>query len=125
MRVDVYYNLRTNTPSVKALEGADKGRVVERPERAIVEHAQFAVQEGGRQRVLREQKKNVHAFVRGYYSDNIAILSHPLRYQVKYNPYKYDCFVLADDDRYKVIGADWAIVSPDGTFVIRPKTELR
>jgi len=50
------------------------------------------VRQGGRQRVLREGKKNVHAFVRGeatYFSKYDC----PTLDNVGYNPYKYDSFV--------------------------------
>tara|TARA_B100001094_G_scaffold199669_1_gene193758 strand:+ start:839 stop:1111 length:273 start_codon:yes stop_codon:yes gene_type:complete len=50
------------------------------------------VRQGGRQRVLREGKKNVHAFVRGeatYFSEKDC----PTLDNVGYNPYKYDSFI--------------------------------
>jgi hypothetical protein len=65
MRVEAYYNLKTKTPSVRALEGNDKGRVISHPTLVAIRDASFVVQEDGRQRVIREKQKNVHAFVRG------------------------------------------------------------
>ena len=53
--------------------------------------AQFKVSEKGRQRVLREQKKNVHAYVVGtWVSEFVPRLPIKL---ATYNPYKYSSFV--------------------------------
>jgi hypothetical protein len=49
----------------------------------------FAVQPAGHAKVIREQKKNVHAFVRGIYEDRI-LPSYQQR--VTYNPYKHNHF---------------------------------
>jgi hypothetical protein len=55
------------------------------------------VRKSGRERVLSEGKKNVHAFVRGYIThfDDFDPEYHPdyLDYTlVSYNPYKFDTF---------------------------------
>ena len=49
----------------------------------------FAVQPAGRAKVLRERKKNVHAFVRGTVARN-PIMAH--QQVVSYNPYEMDSF---------------------------------
>jgi hypothetical protein len=62
---------------------------------------QFAVNEKGRERVLKEKRKNVHAFVRGCVMDLGKVRSLEERKarkpktlrQVTYNPYKYETFV--------------------------------
>ena len=50
----------------------------------------FHVDVKGREKVLREKRKNVHAFVRGYISNNCspAVLD-----EIYYNPYKAKTFV--------------------------------
>ena len=51
----------------------------------------FAVQPAGHAKVIREQTKNVHAFVRGTfagYTDGILAWQQ----RVTYNPYKHDYF---------------------------------
>ncbi len=64
--VDVYLNLhRPGYLSVRAAEGPDKGRVVGHATAIELEDCEFRVSEAGRQRVLRERRKNVHATVRG------------------------------------------------------------
>lgn len=60
----------------------------------------FKVNESGRQRILKEQKKNVHAFIIGILS---SVNNHKAKHQndcgITYNPYKYDCFVWMDNER--------------------------
>jgi len=62
---DVYRNLHKDLYSVRILEGPSKGRVVAHCSRIMVENAEFVVSERGRQRVIEERRKNVHAFIRG------------------------------------------------------------
>lgn len=65
MRVFVYYNLHRKCLSVKALEGSERGRVLAHATHAYLENVSFKVSEAGRQRVLKERAKNVHAGVCG------------------------------------------------------------
>ena len=96
MRSEVYFNLHKKMFSVRALEGPNKGRVVDHFYQTIVEEPDFVVQQGGRNRVLREGKKNVHAFVRGNvrriesndFSWIIPLTRHPERSAAWYNPYR-------------------------------------
>lgn len=62
MRVEVYWNLTRNCWSIRDVA---TGRIHAHADKVSVRGAQFIVQPAGRKRVLREQKKNVHAFVRG------------------------------------------------------------
>ena len=61
MRCFIYYNLHKHCLSVRALSGPDKGRVIAHANALLLESAIFRVSEAGRQRVLRERSKNVHA----------------------------------------------------------------
>lgn len=65
MKVFVYFNLHRKLWSVKALDGKARGKVIAHCERVIVRGASFKVSEAGRQRVLREGRKNVHAGIVG------------------------------------------------------------
>lgn len=89
MKVKVYYNLHKKTFSVVSLEKENYGRVINYTDKISLENVTFKVSETGRQRVLREQKKNVHAFVVGYTSDE----SPSSQVEVTYNPYRYESFV--------------------------------
>lgn len=64
--VRAYLNLHLpGRLSVQAMEGAAKGRVVGHPLALILQDCRLVVSEAGRQRVLRERCKNVHAGVVG------------------------------------------------------------
>jgi hypothetical protein len=117
MKVFVYFNLHKKLFSVKALEGPNKGRVVAHNEEILLHNVSFKVSEAGRQRVLKEKKKNVHAGAVGYW--------HPLTYTkraldtimsigtpVTYNPYKYDGFV-------KLIGEDKVSIARSAALFVR------
>ncbi len=98
MRVYVYFNLHRKCFSIKALEGANKGRVVAHSDKVLVFDATFKVSEAGRQRVLRERKKNVHAGVVGHWIGSIddELTIERIVYNgtpITYNPYKYNTFV--------------------------------
>ena len=95
-RVEVYWNLHKDLYSVRALTGPNKGRVVAHVEAIDLYDVTFAVQLAGRNRVLAERRKNVHAFVRGIVTAGLP----DARYQVvTYNPYKYETFVDASTER--------------------------
>jgi hypothetical protein len=91
MRVFVYYNLHRKCWSVKSLDGPNKGRVVGHVDQCVLQHCTFKVSEAGRQRVLRERRKNVHAGVVGELlaTDNVSI---DLPVRVQYNPYLQESF---------------------------------
>ena len=113
MRVFVYFNLHKKCFSIKALEGDRKGRVVAHSNTVLLESCKFKVSEAGRQRVLREKRKNVHAGVTGVWINGDRVESHyeflsMVGRQVTYNPYKYDSFVIKATeqsvDRADVVG---------------------
>ena len=84
MKVFVYWNLHKNLWSVKALDGEHKGRVILRSTFVTLENPVPKVSEVGRQRVLREQRKNVHAGITG----TLVAREAPQGNAVSYNPYK-------------------------------------
>lgn len=96
MKVFVYFNLHKKVFSVRAMEGENKGRVIAHTKTIELRDAVFKVSQAGRERVLKEQRKNVHAGVQGQWvdwsGDNVDGLD-----AVTYNPYKYDSFVSVAD----------------------------
>jgi|TARA_R110002110_G_scaffold11785_7_gene56426 hypothetical protein len=104
-KVNVYYNLKKKCLSVR---DARTGLVVKHTHAIRLgmakdskyDHVAFIVQEGGRKRVLKEKRKNVHAFVTGRANlKRIPSLEErktrkpkTLR-RVSYNPYKGKNFV--------------------------------
>lgn len=90
MKVKVYFNLRKKVFSVQ-----HKGLVIAHKDKVMLSNVQFKVNEGGRQRVLKERRKNVHAFVIGEWCEYLEEAIDTK--EVTYNPYKYSSFVLKND----------------------------
>jgi hypothetical protein len=57
-----------------------------------IENPEFVVRQSGRERVLREGRKNVHALVRGD-ATFFHYTNRPTLDTLTYNPYKYASFV--------------------------------
>ena len=109
MRVETYYNLHKRCLSYRFTAGPKDQRFVRHAQLMILNDVKFAVQPAGRARVLMENRKNVHAFVRGdmtymnndYYGNMDDYNEENLRRQnyrqITYNPYgMYDSFVYRD-----------------------------
>jgi len=95
MRVEVYFNLHKHVFSVRQ---CSTGRVILHTDKVHIRDPQFVVRKSGRDRVLREGKKNVHAFVRGEIAHFDDFDPDYLDYSlVSYNPYKHDTFVDVQD----------------------------
>ena len=94
MRVYVYFNLHKKVWSVRALEGARKGRVIAHRTDLELADCTFKVSEPGRQRVMRERRKNVHAGIVGTLLTSPA--PEPLTRRITYDPYRFSTFVDAD-----------------------------
>ena len=121
MIVQVYRNLHNRLLSI---QDAKTGLVIGHATTVDLKDASFIVREAGRQRVLKEKKKNVHAFVKGTLTDvinfkpfkdrevDIEVSTHRittriLRHmrhdvepvtEVRYNPYKAPHFVESDGE---------------------------
>lgn len=113
MRVFVYFNLHKKVWSIKALEGANRGRVIAHREIVILEDAKPRVSEAGRQRVIKEKRKNVHAGVVGYWDEERSADHNKAydAYNVTYNPYKYRSFVYCNDTEKYWKGSDWVAMN--------------
>lgn len=122
MKVYVYRNLHKDCWSVKALEGEHKGRVIYHAQNVTLSDCTFKVSKAGRERVLREKRKNVHAGVVGQLGRiNVPLSYMPQMTAVTYNPYKYESFVRKNNDFMPVYGADWVYMAEDKSVgAIRP-----
>jgi hypothetical protein len=60
----------------------------------------FHVDVKGREKVLREKRKNVHAFVKGYLQDAENVDTDRPATEVTYNPYKYETFVDKSNEKF-------------------------
>ena len=85
-KVFVYRNLHQKCFSVKDLE---TGLVIAHVDFVSLTDCQLKVSESGRQRVLMEKQKNVHAGVVGTW---VKPSRRKLTTSVFYNPYKYKTF---------------------------------
>ena len=92
MRVGVYYNLHKKCLSVKSLEGPSYGKVIHHRKSVKIKSAMFVVNEAGRKKVIKEKKKNVHAYVRGFIVNSFS-KKKLKQVRVTYNPYKYNTFI--------------------------------
>ena len=92
MQVKVYFNLHKKVWSV--LHRTPKGWRLAFHERELtLKDVTFKVSEAGRQRVLREKRKNVHAFAIGELVDTLPNGFDILMQPVSYNPYKAGTFM--------------------------------
>ena len=104
MKVEVYRNLHKNCWSVRDNK---TGRVLRHVDEIHLLDADLVVRPAGREKVLREKRKNVHAFAKGEVTAWIPRLpegwhlnkdeyeAHDIT-QIVYNPYLYDSFVYVD-----------------------------
>lgn len=86
-KVKVYRNLNNGKLSVM-----QNGLVVAHADSITLLAADFQVNRAGRARVLKEGRKNVHAFVVGYYANNLFINRGINTVSVSYNPYRFPYF---------------------------------
>ena len=115
MRVFVYWNLHKRLWSVKAMQGENKGRVIAHVKGLALKDATFKVSRAGRERVLREQRKNVHAGVVGELLQGKDFFGTT---RVTYNPYKYTTFVKADNPEEVIRDAPYANFMDNRTVYI-------
>lgn len=88
-RIRAYYNLHKKCFSVQDYK---TGKVVEHTDKLYLSNALFVVRKSGNERVKKEGRKNVHAFVNGVRQPK-WIAPHLNVYQeVKYNPHTMDYF---------------------------------
>ena len=89
-KVSVYFNLRKKVWSVR---GKDK-RVIAHLKTLSLQDVTWKVSEAGRQRVLREKQKNVHAYAEGtFISAEAFCFEDPSPQAISYNPYKGSSFM--------------------------------
>lgn len=99
--VMIYKNLHNGLFSVK-----QGGLVVAHIESVLLTNVSFKVSEGGRVRVIKEQKKNVHAFIVGYILNVNSTPLSLLKRSISYNPYKYSYFYFKDNNDKVVLNSN-------------------
>ena len=100
-KVEVYRNLHKKCWSVR---NNATGHVLWHCDEVLLTDVDLVVRPGGRAKVLREKRKNVHAFAKGSL-DSLYVGNHLNRdefpqgtifKQILYDPYQYESFVYAD-----------------------------
>ena len=100
-KVGVYYNLHKHVFSVVSRQSEDYGKVMWHTPHIVLYNVTPRVGEKGRLRVIKEQRKNVHARL---FADTFKIaddtpwenMCETLYREVTYNPYLYSTFVYKD-----------------------------
>jgi hypothetical protein len=95
-RVDIYRNLhKPSMFTIRQRAGELAGKVSGYSQSILLSSPQLIVLESGRQRVLKERRKHVHAFVRGIlcdaYTKPLPIPSD-IGTRITYNPYRNNKF---------------------------------
>ena len=93
MDVFIYFNLHKQVFSIKS---RTTNRVIMHDNGIVLHDATFKVSQAGRERVLRERRKNVHAGVQGTLMGtglNDMLYKSKEAREATYNPYKYTSFV--------------------------------
>ena len=111
-RVFIYRNLHKKCWSVKSMETK---LVIAHVNSIALEDVTFKVSEAGRQRVLLEKRKNVHAGVVGYICDLPSENLLPIK--IQYNPYKAGDFI-SEGSPIKV--AKQVLFDMNSLFLLKP-----
>jgi hypothetical protein len=106
MHVQVYWNLHKTIWSIR--DAKTRLIIAHKSQLSLID-ASFKVSEAGRQRVLRERRKNVHAYIEGLLEDVDCSVAATLR-RVRYDPYKYNYFMV---DEHPVFYASSVIFNED------------
>ena len=94
----IYFNLHKKCYSIQAWDQDKRGwRLYEHAFAVHVKDAKMQVNEKGRQRVIREKRKNVHAFIVAPFAEKISKKkgngpNRRMKSICKYNPYKAGYF---------------------------------
>ena len=130
MRVEIYRNLHNGKLSVRDRKTR---HVIAHVDSITLAGVQMIVSQAGRERVLREKRKNVHAFLTGkviafngataYKGRNLdsylwkagsrSLLVGDGR-TATYNPYKFDSFVIPQENNRPITYADMCHVDSTG-----------
>jgi hypothetical protein len=136
--VFVYRNLHQNCWSVKSKE---TGRIIAHADEVILSDVDYKVSQAGRERVLREKSKNVHAGLQGTlvnfdpiggkmptypaatFSTDPSVKPEPgAPINITYNPYKYQTFVARHNEQgvksseSAILRADKQVMATNVTF---------
>lgn len=119
-KVRVYRNLHRKMYSIQTYIKGKGWRVAGHSECVTLGHAEFVVNSAGRERVKKENRKNVHAFVTGV----LTYLPDPYSFRdvanrVSYDPYTMETFeVDTGKDWEPIYQAKYAHLTPHGAWAV-------
>jgi hypothetical protein len=99
--VQIYRNLHKKGV-VYSVRSVTTRKVVDYVSDVVLTDVVFKVNQSGRERVVREKRKNVHAVMEGRIISDLPLSSGRL---ITYNPYKSNQFVLKNNPTVKVFEA--------------------
>jgi hypothetical protein len=108
-----YRNLNNGLMSIRQKIGSS-WLVVGHADNLIIQNPIFYVSEASRQRVIRTQKKNVHAYGCGILIGRSLESLPPLK-EIRYDPYRSSFFSWRDSDR-QVERSDYLIIIDNRAF---------
>lgn len=114
MKVKVYWNSHKKLFSI-----VHKGKVIAHKEVVFLSDCKFVVNQKGREKVLRQKKKNVHAYIYGTLADS----EEPARgdtfepVNVRYNPYYNSSFMTESGPIFEAKQVDLVYSEVIGTFI--------
>lgn len=127
-KIRIYRNLNNGTMSIQTHTKGTGWRVAGHVTNAIVADGVFHISESGRQRVIAQNRKNVHAWYEGVLIGQFnPSIDCPI--DLAYNPYINETFVERRSQRaikrckYLVVRNNLVFVSPDALPAIEPKNE--
>lgn len=95
-KADVYRNLQRSKLSVRSRETETYGLVIAHCESVVLRDVEFVVSETQRDKARDENRKNVHAVVRGVFDSTAPCAGNKV--PVTYDPFEYDWFVNAETE---------------------------
>ena len=126
--VQVYRNLNRKLASGKPVFSVrnDKGLVEDHVTSISLLDPVFRVSKAGNERVRKEKRKNVHAYIQGKRmkgKTSVVLSEQPAAsewYRVTYNPYKHEHFVLVEDESMRVEDAFIMEIDSKGVWAFKP-----
>lgn len=116
IQVRCYRNLRNGKISLQQKVNGN-WKVIAHADKVVINQAVFKVYETGRQRVIKEKRKRVHAYVEGILAPIPRFFQLDSDKVVTYNPYKYSSFVMKDSEE-PVVKTSCALIESNGTILI-------
>lgn len=119
-KIRVYRNLHRKLYSIQTYIKGKGWRVTEYADSITLGHVEFVVNDAGRDRVRREKRKNVHAYVTGVRT----YLPHPYSFfdvanRVAYDPYIMETFeVDTGRDWEPIYKAKYAHLTQNGAWAV-------